>query len=210
MNGAVDNEEYVSDRGDEVHGLNPAHGPIHPGMTLDDDNESLLSQDSKFNQSNVSMFGKLRGGQELGAGNSTYRGNDVDSQLGMENDQMVSESDNGEYVNKHFGGKHKKDDSSSSDSGLSDISENSQDDYESSEGDGVSPKKSKLDKKEKRRRKKKKKAEQEAAAAAQAVKDKIDADKKGASMIETYKQLQAPTKEDKKQASAPVVTKKPK
>jgi hypothetical protein len=54
-------------------------------MTLDDDNESLLSNHSAFNNSNVSNFGKFRvgdrfaGGQELGAGSSTYRANEVDS-----------------------------------------------------------------------------------------------------------------------------------
>ena len=39
------------------------HSGVHQGMTLDDDAESLLSE--QFNHSNASMFGKLRAGDRF-------------------------------------------------------------------------------------------------------------------------------------------------
>lgn len=68
------------------------------GMTLDDDVESIVSE--QFNQSNESMF-RIKGGlvAPQGAGDSTYRAED--SVLGMEDDRgIVSESEDGWYAEK--------------------------------------------------------------------------------------------------------------
>ena len=67
------------------------------GMTLEADVESILSE--HFNASNESMFrirpGGLATGQNIGGGDSTYRGMD-DSVFGFEDEKgMISESEDG-------------------------------------------------------------------------------------------------------------------
>lgn len=69
-------------------------------MTLEDDVESMLSE-NHLNQSNSSMFkirsGAFGGNQELGNGDSTYRGHEDSILGGIENDRgdMISESEDG-------------------------------------------------------------------------------------------------------------------
>lgn len=70
------------------------------GMTLEDDVESMLSE-NHLNQSNSSMFrvrpGMFGGQQELGNGDSTFRGQEDSILGGIENDRgdMISESEDG-------------------------------------------------------------------------------------------------------------------
>lgn len=69
-------------------------------MTLEDDVESMLSE-NHLNQSNSSMFrvrpGMFGGQQELGNGDSTFRGQEDSILGGIENDRgdMISESEDG-------------------------------------------------------------------------------------------------------------------
>lgn len=184
----------------EIHmGRHP--GQDGGGMTLEDDVESMLSE-NHLNQSNSSMFrvrhahqAGLRIGEELGQGDSTYRAHE-DSILGMENDKdIISESDEGGwYQSEKDGGAYQKHGENEDD--LSDISENSQDD-DDSEGDDPngSPNKKKL-KGEKKKKRKKKKEEAEALEKQAAEKTKAE-NTKGKPIIDAYKELAKDTKAEK-------------
>ena len=96
-NSSVD--QYASDHEEVRHtsGQNdPIEAPVEPpkkeGMTLEDDVESMLSE--QFNTSNESMF-RVRGVGNLGAGgagDSTYRCNDS---MYDEDRGLISESEDG-------------------------------------------------------------------------------------------------------------------
>jgi hypothetical protein len=134
------------------------------GMTLEDDVESMLSE--QFNTSNESMF-RVRGVGNLGqggAGDSTYRCNDS---MYDEDRGLISESEDGWYADKDKGDVNL-------DNKIDDISEHSSDECtdsdpeEPQEGQEVlpkKPKKTKGEKGEKKKKKKKKLEEQEQLAA---------------------------------------------
>ena len=126
------------------------------GMTLEDDMESMLSE--QFNTSNESMF-RVRGVGNLGAGgagDSTYRCNDS---MYDEDRGLISESEDGwQQHDLNIDNNH-----------IDDISEHSSDDVtdsepeEAQEGQEPVPKKPKKAKGEKgeKKKKKKKKLEEE-------------------------------------------------
>ena len=125
--------------------------PFKEGMTLEDDVESMLSE--QFNTSNESMF-KVRGVGNLGpgggAGDSTYRCNDS---MQDEDRGLISESEDGWQQHDL-----------NIDNKIDDISEHSSDDVTDSDPEeaqeGVEkpkkPKKAKGEKGEKKKKKKKK------------------------------------------------------
>ena len=142
----------------------------------------------------------MRLGEDLGQGDSTYRAHE-DSLLGMEHDKdLISESDGeGWYQSEKDGGYNvNRHEVVKEDDDLSDISENSQDDYDESEGDDPngSPNKKKKGEKKKKRRKKREEAEaleKEKAAETNAKEKK--AETKGKPIIDAYKELAKDTKE---------------
>lgn len=166
------------------------------GMTLEDDVESMLSE-NHLNQSNSSMFRVrhgFQGGQELQNGESTFRQHEESIHGDQGNDRnYISESeDGGWYQSEKDGVNHF--DRREADDELSDISENSQDDYET-DPDGAdaecdqfgSPHKKKL-KGEKRKKRKKKREELEGQTVPKEQPTKAEAKKD--SIITAYKKLE--------------------
>ena len=119
--------EQVSEDHELVQEEEPPVGPAPPapkeGITLEDDVESMLSE--QFNTSNESMF-KVRGVGNLGgggAGDSTYRCNDS---MYDEDRGLISESEDGWNPDKDREGFN-------IDNKIDDISEHSSDECTDSE-----------------------------------------------------------------------------